>query len=97
MIFYDFDEENKFRRRNKIYNYNFNRNKNNNDYILEAFKELLGKMGNRSQMSDIGDEREIVEEEFKEYREDEDIELYRITTYFIFLERYIRIFSEKNI
>ena len=70
----------------QIYKYNFNWNQKWT-IIFEIIKELLGKMGKKLQMIDIGDEEEIAGGEFKECLEDEIIEFYRIRGYPAVVER----------
>ena len=57
--------------------------------------EALQKMGSKPKMIYTDDEKAIASSDFKQYVEDEGIELYRTRGHPAFSERFIRTFKDK--
>ena len=100
MGYYDFDEEQKYRgglvcidvlSKYVVVIPIINKNKSD---VIEATKEALKKMGKKPKIIYSDDEKAIAGGDFKEYAEDEGIELYRTRGHPAFVERYIRTYKD---
>ena len=63
--------------------------------VVTATMEAINKMGSKPKLIYTDDERAIASSEFKQYVEDEGIELYRTRGHPAFAERFIRTFKDK--
>ena len=63
--------------------------------VITATMEAVNKMGSKPKLIYTDDERAIASSEFKQYVEDEGIELYRTRGHPAFAERFIRTFKDK--
>ena len=63
--------------------------------VVTATMEALNKMGSKPKLIYTDDERAIASSDFKQYVEDEGIELYRTRGHPAFAERFIRTFKDK--